>query len=381
MKKNISLIGSTGSIGKQTLEIVRKFPDLFSVSALAAGSDWRMLAQQIEEFRPALASVKTPEAYQALRRHLPTSADVRLLQDGSEEAACSGSDMAVIATVGISGLKPVVAALENRIPTALATKEALVSAGELVMELSKKKNTPLIPIDSEHSAVLQCIGDQRKFLNRIILTSSGGPFRGKKAAQLKQVTLQQALKHPTWKMGRKITVDSATLMNKGFEMLEAAHLFSVGGSQIEVLVHPQSIVHSLVEFSDGAVLAQLSPPDMRLAIQYALSWPQRLDHRWQTLKLWETGNLSFEKPDTDAFPCLRLAYAALNAGKTAGAALNGANEIAVEAFLEEKIRFHRIPEIVEKVLERHENLEADSLDNIAEADEQARRRAEELVKL
>ncbi len=377
---NLAVIGSTGSIGKQTLEIVRKFPEQYSVTALCARKDWETLLGQILTFKPQTAAVADEKSYEELKKNIPSGINTKIICGNDSSALIAGEaqyDLAVISTVGISGLNPVINALARGKQIALATKEALVAAGKIVMNLAREKNITIRPIDSEHSAILQCIRNEKKYLEKIILTSSGGPFRGKK--NLSGITKEQVLAHPTWKMGNKITVDSATLMNKGFEVIEAAFLFEAQPSQIEVVVHPQSIIHSLVEFYDGSVLAQLSPPDMRLAIQYALSMPHRIPNKWSTLNLAQIGTLTFENPDTATFPCLNYAYEALRIGKTMPAAINGANEEAVNAFLDDEIEFTQIPVIIETVLQKHNLLDENSLDNILEADSESRRIAREEI--
>jgi len=378
MKKNISLIGSTGSIGVQALEVIERFPGLFTVSGLAARHNAGKLAGQIARFHPREAAITEEKAYESLRE-MVKGEPVSILQgmEGCRRIARQEeAHLCLVSTVGISGLLPTVDALEHGKTVALATKEVLVAAGSLVMEMAARKGSLIIPVDSEHSALFQCLqGERKEHVRRLILTSSGGPFRGASAAGLAAVTAEQALAHPTWTMGDKITIDSATLMNKGFEVIEAHHLFGIPVDRIEVVVHPQSIIHSLVEFQDGSTLAQMSPPDMRLPIQYALGYPERLPWSWGALDLASVGALTFEKPDMKTFKALRLAYDACAAGGTMPAVLNGANEIAVSAFLNGEIRFPDIGDIVEKTMGAHICTLSPGLPEILEADGWARRHA------
>ncbi len=376
----ISIVGSTGSIGKQTLEVIKTHPHEFTVTGISAFSDWQTLLEQIISFKPLKAAITDEKAFSCLRQNLPRDCKTEIISgaDASEYIACfDETELSVIATVGISGLKPVLSAIKKNKQVALATKEALVVGGSIVMKAANEKGIELRPIDSEHSAVYQCLKNERKYLSKIILTSSGGPFRG--CRDLANISISQVLSHPTWKMGRKITVDSATLMNKGFEVIEAAFLFGVCHSMIDVIVHPQSIIHSMVEFCDGSTLAQLSAPDMRLAIQYALSMPGRLSNNWNRMDLTQIGSLTFEKPDTKTFPCLEFAYEALKTGKTMPAALNGANEEVVAAFLDGKIAFGEIPKIIESVISSHQPLDETKMENLMEADSQSRKNAREII--
>ncbi|MCL5037324.1 MAG: 1-deoxy-D-xylulose-5-phosphate reductoisomerase [Chloroflexi bacterium] len=376
--RRLVILGSTGSIGKQALEIIERFPDRFRVIALAAGTDVEGLAEQIRKFRPQYAAIGDPERAEELRAAL---GDFPCETGGGYSAVCElaclpDADMVLTALVGVSGLLPTLKAIDAGKPVALANKETLVAGGGIVMDKAKEKGVPIIPVDSEHSAIFQCLqGQAPEGLSRIILTSSGGPFRNLSKEELAGVTVERTLAHPTWKMGPKVTVDSATLMNKGFEVIEAYRLFGVPLSKIQVVVHPQSIVHSLVEMVDGSVLAQLASPDMRLPIQYALGYPERLPHNWAPLDLVKAGRLEFMEPDIEKFPCLALAYRAQEAGGDAPAALSAADEIAVDLFLSGKLRFGDIPKLIEKVLNSHTVKMDPALSDILEADAWARDQA------
>ncbi|MDA8098207.1 MAG: 1-deoxy-D-xylulose-5-phosphate reductoisomerase, partial [Nitrospiraceae bacterium] len=338
--KRISILGSTGSIGTSTLAVVEKFPDQFSVAALAGGNNIDLLEQQVRTFRPALAAVAAEHAASELRRRC-TGLPVRILagvEGMIQVAAAEEADVTVSAIVGTAGLVPTMAAIRAGKDIALANKEVLVTAGQLVMEECRKRNVRIFPVDSEHSAIFQSLqAGERKDVKRLILTASGGPFRDHSREDLATVSLAQALKHPNWSMGRKITIDSATLMNKGLEVIEARWLFDVAPERISVLVHPQSIVHSLVEFRDGSVIAQLGMPDMKGPIAYALSFPHRLPEVSPALDLASISTLTFKEPDGELFPCLGYAYDALAAGGSMPAVLSAANEVAVKHFLDERI--------------------------------------------
>lgn len=362
--KKIAILGSTGSVGKQALDVIRNHPDQFKVVGLACFHSSKTIKEQIKEFKPEIVSITE--------------------KDGEKEilkvATWPKAEMVVISVVGLAGLLPTLAAIKAGKEIALATKEVMVAAGDLVKKQAQKHQVKIIPVDSEHSAIFQCLqGEQESKVEKIYLTCSGGPFRGKKTKELKKVTVSQALAHPNWKMGAKITVDSATLMNKGLEVIEAMKLFNLTPSQVKVIVHPQSIIHSLVEFIDGSIKAQLGPADMRFAIHYALSYPKRLVNHFPFLDLVKCGQLSFEEPDIKTFPCLKLALEAAEIGGTMPSVLNAANEIAVEAFLQEKIEFLAIPEIVEKVMKKHQKEEVESLRQLLAIDGWARKEAEELI--
>jgi 1-deoxy-D-xylulose-5-phosphate reductoisomerase len=382
--KRLSILGSTGSIGVSTLDVVASHPEEFVVTALAAGRNIGLLKNQIDRFRPRLAAVIDEEHASGLRRLLGPAAATAVLygQEGYREvAAAGGADMVVSAMVGAAGLIPTLEAIEAGSAIALANKEALVMAGRIVVRKAAEKGVNIIPVDSEHSAIFQCLqGHSREDVRRIILTASGGPFLHASADELAAVTPAEALRHPNWAMGRKITIDSATMINKGLEVIEAVWLFGLPAAAIDVLIHPRSVVHSLVEYRDGSVIAQLGVPDMRAPIAYALSFPHRLHRMDHALDLTTAGPLEFLKPDLERFPGLRLAYEAAGKGGTMPAVLNGANEIAVEAFLREKIGFSDIVFVVEQVLSRHSVQEEPSIDEILAADRWAREEAGQTIK-
>lgn len=383
--KKVVVLGSTGSIGTQTLDVIRNLPGEFKVVGLGAGKNSRLLAEQIMEFQPQAAAMSDQEGLSNLKKDLPGYDHLELAwgMDGLKSlASMPEADLVVIAVTGVTGIHPALTALSAGKDVALANKETLVAAGQLVMSLAAKKNKLVLPVDSEHSAVWQCLnGYSTDKLEKIILTASGGPFRNTSREDLEKVTVEMALKHPNWNMGSKITIDSATLMNKGLEVIEAKWLFKLDYSQIEVVVHPQSIIHSAVEFKDGSVIAQMGLPDMRLPIQYALTYPQRLPGPVPRLDWTKLPKLAFEAPDTAKFPSLRLAYEAGKRGGTMPAVLNAANETAVYAFLHRKISFLNIPVIVEKVMEKHASINNPDLGEIMEADLWARKAAEELIGL
>ena len=380
--RSLSILGSTGSIGLSTLDVVRQHPEKFSISGLAAGKDVTRLAEQIREFQPAVVSVMDSDAAKKLHTLLGDNKTNILygIEGATAVATVEEADMVVSAIVGAAGLIPTVSAIKAGKHIALANKETLVVAGELVSDLVKKHKVELLPVDSEHSAIFQSLQGHRKDdVVRIILTASGGPFRNTPAEELKHVGLQQALKHPQWTMGAKITIDSATMMNKGLEVIEAHWLFSMPADKIGVLVHPQSIIHSMVEYIDGCVMAQLGTPDMRAPIAYALAWPERCESGIPKLDLAKIGTLTFEEPDMERFPALRLAVDALKAGKTYPAVLNAANEIAVAAFLDKKIRFIEIAETVDKTMQTHVPYTPVELDDYLQADRWARDTAKKLI--
>jgi 1-deoxy-D-xylulose-5-phosphate reductoisomerase len=373
--KRLSILGSTGSIGMQALEVVRAHPEAFEVVALAAGRRLDLFAQQVREFRPHLVSVASRDGAQELQERL-RGLPVKICsgEEGlSEVAAYSDAELTLLAVVGAMGLKPALAAIRAGKDVALATKEALVMAGALLTAEAAARGVKLLPVDSEHSAIFQCLeGDGRGALKRIILTASGGALRQVPKERLASVTPEEALNHPVWSMGKKITIDSATLMNKGLEVIEARWLFDIDAQQVDVILHPQSIVHSLIEYVDGSVLAQLAPPDMRLPILYALSYPARLKNAFPTLDLVQVASLTFEPVDRERFPCLGYAYEAVAVGGTAPAVLNAANEVAVELFLGRQISFGEIPEVIEASLRGHRPGDGDSLDEILAADREVR---------
>ncbi|OQX62263.1 MAG: 1-deoxy-D-xylulose-5-phosphate reductoisomerase [Desulfococcus sp. 4484_241] len=381
--KRLSILGSTGSIGVSTLDVVSRFPDHFCVEALCAKTSIERLARQVARFSPRLVAVIDKDRAMALKDLLPSGSDVEIVygEDGYCRAASMGSvDMVVSAMVGAAGLSPTLSAIHAGKAVALANKEVLVMAGAVVMRLAAEKKVPILPIDSEHSAIFQCLeGNSRDYLSKIHLTASGGPFLHRKHGEVENVTPEQALSHPTWDMGPKISIDSATLMNKGLEVIEASFLFDVPVERIEVVIHPQSIIHSMVSYIDGSMLAQLAVPDMKGAISYALAYPERLNLEQDAPDLARLGELTFFSPDLDEFPCLRLALDACRKGGTFPAALNAANEVAVNAFLDRKISFGRIPRVIESVLEMHTGVAEPVLSDIRDADAWARARACELV--
>lgn len=371
--KKIAILGSTGSIGTQALDIIAKKPDRFTVSVLSCRRQLAKLCRQIEEFRPQLVVVEREEDAAALAKRFP-SLQVDFGEEGLIRAASSDCDMVLNSLMGIRGLIPTYYGLKAGRDIAFANKETLVAGGELIMETVRETGARLLPVDSEHSAIFQCLqGNSEKELRRILLTASGGPFRGYTRKQLEQVTLEQALKHPKWNMGSKITIDSATMMNKGLEVIEAKWLFDVSLDQIQVVIHPQSIVHSAVEYWDGSVIAQMGRPDMRIPISYAFSYPKRLKNDFDPLDLFAEGaSLTFEKPDMEVFKNIRLAFDASRMGGSYPVVLNGANEVLVEMFLEGKIRFIEIQDTIEKVLSSHKPQYNLDLEGILETDRQAR---------
>jgi len=364
VRKGVAILGSTGSIGLSTLDVVRRHPDRFRAVALAARSNGGRLLEQCLEFRPLVAALVDPVAARRLRQELERhGCPTRVLagEAGLEAAASLPEAVQVMAAiVGAAGLKPTLAAAASGKRVLLANKESLVCAGRLLMEAVSRSGAELVPIDSEHNAVFQCLpqpavaGTLAPGVRRIVLTASGGPLRACSAQALETVTPEQAVAHPTWSMGRKISVDSATLMNKGLELIEACWLFGVDPSLVDVVVHPQSVIHSMVEYTDGSVLAQLGNPDMRTPIAHAMGWPERIDSGVKSLDLVEVGRLDFEAPDLDRFPCLRLARESAEAGGTAPAVLNAANEVAVAAFLEGRLNFTGIAGVIDSVLNQHE---------------------------
>jgi 1-deoxy-D-xylulose-5-phosphate reductoisomerase len=382
MSKGISILGSTGSVGTNVLRVVDSFPGRFSVVGLAAGRSVETLAEQIRRYRPALVSVATPDAREALLRLLdPGATRVLVGEDGMVEVATQrDARLVVAAAVGAVGLVPTYRALEAGKNVALANKETLVMAGELMLARARANGAQLLPIDSEHCAIHQCLAGQApESVRRLVLTASGGPFRSRPRDSFGAITPAEALSHPTWSMGRKITIDSATLMNKGLEVIEARWLFGVPGERVDVLIHPQSIVHSMVEFVDGSLLAQLGVTDMRFPIQYALSHPERWDSPLPGIDFTRPLALEFEPPDRLRFPCLDLAYRALAAGGSLPAVLNAANEEAVAAFLDGRIPFPAIPETVHDAMQAHVNRPLAGLEDVLAADAWARRRAREAL--
>jgi len=378
MRKRISILGSTGSVGTQTLEVIRQFPEEFEVVGLSAGDNLDLLIKQIQEFKPKIVSIKSYEKLKEIK-HIITHRGTELtlgLEGLNQVATAPGVDIVVNALSGCLGLIPTLAAIRKGKNIALANKETLVVGGNIIMEEANKANIKLLPVDSEHSAIFQCLqGENKKDINKIILTASGGPFRGFKRKDLINVTPEEALKHPNWSMGSKITIDSATLMNKGLEVIEAHWLFDLDYSQIKVVIHPQSIIHSMVEFSDGSIIAQMGPPDMRIPIQYALFYPERKKNNFPKMNFIEYNQLTFDEPDTQTFPSLALAYEAGKIGGSMPVVLNAANEVAVNLFLTQHIGFLDIPRLVEKIMNKHKVVKEPSLEDIKEIDEWAREEA------
>ena len=381
-KRTIAILGSTGSIGTQTLQVVEEHPDKFEVYAITANTRVDELIEQARKFLPEAVVIADESKYPKLKEAL---ADLPIKVYGGYESICEiveskPIDIVVTAMVGFSGLRPTINAIKAGKAIALANKETMVVAGELINELAMKHRTPILPVDSEHSAIFQCLaGEMQNKVEKLILTASGGPFRTFTKEQLEHVTRQQALKHPNWSMGAKITIDSASMMNKGFEVMEAKWLFGVGAEDIEVVVHPQSVIHSMVQFADGAIKAQLGTPDMRLPIMYALTYPVRLSSSferidWNTLK-----ELTFEKPNLELFPNLRHAYTALSEGGNIPCVVNAANEICVAAFLEERIKFTDMPKLIERAMEKATYILKPTLDDYLETDKEIRAMVKEWI--
>lgn len=373
--KKIGILGSTGSIGTQTLDIVRKYPDRLRVTALAAGRNVKLLEEQIREFKPKFAVMWSEEAAADLKNRT-ADLDIAIacgMEGLLELARLQEMDILVTAIVGMIGIQPTIEAIKAHKDIALANKETLVTAGHIIMPLAEENGISILPVDSEHSAIFQSMqGGKRSQINRILLTASGGPFRGKKRAELEQMRAEDALKHPNWSMGKKVTIDSSTLVNKGLEVMEARWLFGVGLSDIQVVIHPESILHSAVEYQDGAVIGQLGVPDMKLPIQYALFYPDGYPVPGnRRLNLFDIAKLTFEKPDTDTFTGLKLAFRAAETGGTMPTVFNAANEKAVSLFLDNKIRFLQIAEVIGAAMERHKVVENPNVAQILEAEKEA----------
>jgi 1-deoxy-D-xylulose-5-phosphate reductoisomerase len=383
--KSIAILGSTGSVGVTTLDVVERFPDRFQVVAMAAGRNIALMAEQVRRVRPEVVSVATPELARELKNRLGNQ-DVTILHGAEGVIAVAThpeTQLVMSALVGARGLRPTLAAIRAGKDIAFANKEVLVIAGEIVTRAVRDHGVQLLPVDSEHNAIFQCLqGQPRAALKRIILTASGGPFRQWPAERFGAITVKDALNHPTWRMGAKITIDSATLMNKGLEVIEAHWLFDLTPDQISVVIHPQSVVHSMVEMADGSVIAEMAVTDMAIPIAFALSYPDRLPlHHLKPLSLLDCAHLTFEAPDLTRFPCLRLGYEALRAGGTMSACLNAANEELVAGFLAGSMRFVDIPRHLETVMRRHSNAPAYTLEDLLETDEWARAAARELIGL
>ena len=378
--KKILILGSTGSIGINTLNVIRKFPDKFKISALTVNKRIDLLEPQIEEFKPEFVVVQNKDFAKELKSKIKGKCEVLSGKEGLLYAAANIEyDVLIGAMVGFAGLAPTIEAIKRGKRIALANKETLVVAGELVTELCRKYNAQIIPVDSEHSAIYQClVGEKDNQVNKIILTASGGPFLNISKETFCNVTVEQALNHPNWNMGNKITIDSASMMNKGLEVIEAHWLFGISKNKIEVVIHPQSIIHSMVEFIDGSIKAQLGLPDMKLPIQYALSFPERLANDFPRVSLQKIGNLTFHEPDLNKFECLKIAYDVLETGGIAPCILNAANEVAVEKFLSGQIKFSYIPAIINQALDKFENHKQPDLEMIFEFDHLTREFAKNL---
>jgi 1-deoxy-D-xylulose-5-phosphate reductoisomerase len=381
--KRLAVLGSTGSIGQNVLDVARQFPEKFQIVGLAAGRNIRLLAEQVRDFHPALVSVQDKSLAADLASLLASPNHTKIVSGiagAKEVAASSQADLVVSAMVGAVGLEPTLTAIHQGIAVALANKETLVTAGPLVMAAARERQVPIIPIDSEHSAIFQAIqGNHPDDIRCLWITASGGPFLRKTRTELAKVTAEEALKHPNWSMGPKITIDSATLMNKGLEVIEASVLFNLPPQRIKVHVHPQSIIHSLVEYIDGSVIAQLGIPDMRVPISYALAYPERLPLTLPPLDLFQVGQLNFEPPDLERFPCLSLAFQALEAGGDMPAVLNAANEVAVSAFLQGIITFPDIARIISQIMAKHTVQSLSSLEQVLAVDREARQKASTII--
>ena len=379
-KKQIAILGSTGSIGTQALKVIEEHPDLYEAYALTANNQVELLAEQARKFMPAAVVIANETKYLQLKEML---ADLPIQVYAGTDALCEiveakPIDVVLASMVGYAGLRPTMNAIRAGKAIALANKETLVVAGELINALAQQYKTPILPVDSEHSAIFQCL-EPNNALEKVILTASGGPFRKFTMEQLQHVTKEQALKHPNWDMGAKITIDSATMMNKGFEVIEAKWLFGVRPDQIEVVVHPQSVIHSMVQYEDGAVKAQLGMPDMRLPIQYAFSYPQRIKASFDRLDFSKMTELTFEQPDTNRFRCLALAYEALNKGGNMACIVNAANEVVVSAFLKDRISFLRMSEVIEQSMTKVPFIQTPTYEDYVATDTEARRIAESLI--
>jgi len=379
--RNIAVLGSTGSIGRNSLEVIKGLPDRFRVTYLTANKNTDLLAQQIRIFKPRGVVVLDENRASALKNQMNGSVEFLTGVHGLKEVVRRDDvDIVISSLVGFAGLEPTIEAIRHHKTVALANKETLVAAGQLITALLREYGVQLIPIDSEHSAILQCLqGEDPARIARLILTASGGPFLNKPLQEFGSITVDQALHHPNWQMGRKITVDSATLMNKGLEVIEAHWLFGLPAQKIDVVIHPQSIIHSMVEFVDGSVKAQLGIPDMKLPIQYALTFPDRFPMNGERLSFPKLQSMTFSEPDRNKFRCLQLAYDALSRGGTLPAAMNAANEVAVEAFLTKRITFKRIPEVIENAMTTHKTISSPELPDIIEADRLTRQHAETLI--
>jgi len=379
MRKKIAILGSTGSIGQQTLEVIRKFSNEFEVVALSGWENTNFLKEQISFFKPKIVVVKDKDIAGNLKKDLNRQSSIEILwgiQGLITISTLEEADIIVVAITGIASLVPTFEAVKKGKKVALASKEAMVAAGELLVKEVKSRNAKILPIDSEHSAILQCLkNEQKDCVEKIILTASGGALYDLTETALKNISIEDALNHPTWKMGKKVTIDSATLMNKGLEVIEAKWFFNIPANKIEIVIHPQSYVHSMVQFVDGTILAQIGEHDMKIPIQYALFYPNRTINNFSRLELTKIGQLTFKKPNFNKFPCIKLAYQALEVGGTMPAVLNGANEIAVNAFLNSKINFLAIPQIIQNTMKEHKTKYNPNISDILDADYWAREKA------
>lgn len=381
-KKHVAILGSTGSIGTQALDVISQHRDLFEVELLTANNNSRLLIEQARIFRPNNVVICNTDLYDEVAQALDP---LYIKVFAGIDSVCdivrgSNIDIVLTAMVGFSGLKPTIAAIQAGKAIALANKETLVAAGSIIMPMAARCGAPVIPVDSEHSAIFQCLQGEHASVEKLLLTGSGGPFRTSSAEEIANATKAMALNHPRWKMGAKVTIDSASLMNKGLELIEARWLFNMEAKDIEIVIHPQSIIHSMVQFSDGSVIAQMGQPDMRVPIQYALSYPYRLDLNTRRISFPELGQLTFEKPDLQRFPCLKIAYDALEKGGNATCMMNGANEVAVAALLDESIKFVAIPEIIRETMEKCTFIQNPSIDDIYSTDFEAKQKAKETLK-
>ncbi len=381
MKKKITIFGSTGSIGVSTLDIIKDHPDKYEVVGLSINNNYEKLLEQVRSYNPKVVSIQDERSYIKFKE-LNKSNDLKILNgnDSYGEILDNDTDIVVAAITGSAGLLPVVAAIERGITIALANKESLVCSGSLITSLAKKKGSLILPVDSEHNAIYQVLDLKNKSkISKLILTASGGPFLNKDINQLNNITPEQAIKHPNWSMGKKISVDSATMMNKGLELIEAHYLFDMPEDKIEIIVHPESIIHSCVEYTDGSILSQMGNPDMRTPISFALAYPSRISTSVDRLRLSSIEKLTFFEPDFEKFPCLELAYSSLKTKKSAPTTLNASNEIAVDAFLNQKISYLSIPKIVEKTLNKASISNINSIKDVIEIDQESRKLAKELV--
>ncbi len=381
-KRHIAILGSTGSIGRQALDVVSQHRDLFEIELLTANNNSTLLIEQALKFRPNSVVICNKELYNTVFEALDKE-DIKVfagIESATELVKSSNIDIVLASMVGFSGLAPTISAVKSGKVIALANKETLVAAGSIITKLAKEHNSPILPVDSEHSAIFQCLQGEYAKIEKLLLTASGGPFLNTEISAIQNATHREALKHPNWSMGAKVTIDSASMMNKGLEMIEASWLFNIPPEQIEIVVHPQSIVHSLVQFTDGSLKAQLGAPDMRVPIQYALSYPERIDLDTKRISLPELGRLTFCAPDREKFPAIDLAYAAHKKGGNMACIMNGANEVAVAALLQEKILFGKIPYIIEKTMERCSFIAEPTVEDIFETDACAKAIAAEFVR-